>query len=267
VHEAVEVKLYPHEGELYVLAKSQGRQAKETAIRRKRLARLLRKLRVMRKSLPQRDQLLLPIGSAQKEAGRAFGFVKIQIPQPGEAVTRPTFGFQVDQAKRKAAEQRDGHYLLRSTLRGEDPAVLWKHYGQLTPIESAFRSLKSELGIRPLHQSTRASRRAHILIAFLAYGLHVTLKNRRMIHTPGLTPAAVSEKLATIQMVEVWIPMVDGRWLVLPRHTQPDKDVQALLHHLHLSLPSPPQHQSVAGASAAHPTSRYSAFAVVKNFG
>src|SRR5215469_829337 len=50
VHEAVEVKLYPHEGELYVLAKSQGRQAKETAIRRKRLARLLRKLRVMRKS-------------------------------------------------------------------------------------------------------------------------------------------------------------------------------------------------------------------------
>ena len=43
VREAVEVKLYPHEGELYVLAKSQGRQAKETARRRKRLARLLRK--------------------------------------------------------------------------------------------------------------------------------------------------------------------------------------------------------------------------------
>src|SRR5215472_8964438 len=30
-------------------------------------------------------------------------------------------------AKRKAAEQRDGHYLLRSNLTGEDPAVLWKH--------------------------------------------------------------------------------------------------------------------------------------------
>jgi hypothetical protein len=50
----------------------------------------------------------------------------------------------------KAAEQRDGHYLLRSNLTGEDPAVLWTRYVQLTQIESVFRSLKSELGIRPI---------------------------------------------------------------------------------------------------------------------
>ena len=50
VRDAVEVKLYEHEDELYVLAKSRGRQVKEIAIRRKRLARLLRKLRAMRKS-------------------------------------------------------------------------------------------------------------------------------------------------------------------------------------------------------------------------
>jgi hypothetical protein len=79
-----------------------------------------------------------------------------------------------------------------------------------------------------------------VLIAFLAYCLQVTLKNRLLIHAPGLTPAAVLEKLATIRMVEVWIPMVDGRWLVLPRHTQPEKDVQAMLDHLHMALPSQP---------------------------
>ena len=243
VRDSVEVKLYRHEGELYVLAKSQGRQAKEKAMRRQRLARLLRKLRRMRKSLPQRDRLLLRIGAARKEAGRAFGFVKVQIPKPGEAVTRQTFSFQVDKVKLKAAEQRDGHYLLRSNLTGEDPAVLWKHYVQLTQIESVFRSLKSELGIRPIHHQLEHRAEAHILIAFLAYCLQVTLKNRLMIHAPGLTAAAVLEKLATIQMVEVWIPMVDGRWLVLPRHTQPEEDVQALLHHLHLVLPSqPPPH-------------------------
>ena len=94
VRDSVEVKLYEHEGELYVLAKSQGRQAKEIAIRRKRLARLLRKLRAMRKSLPKRDQLLLRIGAAKKEAGRAFGFVKIRLPQKEEAVTRDTFLFK-----------------------------------------------------------------------------------------------------------------------------------------------------------------------------
>ena len=240
VRDSVDVKLYQHEGELYVLAKSGGRQAKEIAMRRKRLVRLVRKLRVMRKSLPKRDQLLLRIGAAKKEAGRAYGFVKIQIPQKDEAVTRETFSFQVDKAKLKAAEQRDGHYLLRSNLTGEDPAVLWTRYVQLTQIESVFRSLKSELGIRPIYHQLEHRADAHVLIAFLAYCLQVTLKNQLMIHAPGLTPAAVLEKLATIQMVEVWIPMLDGRWLVLPRHTQPEKDVQALLNQCQITLPCQP---------------------------
>jgi transposase len=240
VRDSVEVKLYEHEGELYVLAKSGGRQAKENAMRRKRLVRLLRKLRAMRKSLPKRDQLLLRIGAAKKEAGRAFGFVKILMPPVGQAVTRETFSFQVDKTKLKAAEQRDGHYLLRSNLTGEDPAVLWTRYVQLTQIESVFRSLKSELSIRPIGHQLEHRADAHVLIAFLAYSLQVTLKNRLMMHAPGLTPAAVFEKLATIQMVEVWIPMVDGRWLVMPRHTQPEKDVQVLLNQIRITLPSQP---------------------------
>jgi transposase len=240
VRDSVEVKLYEHEGELYVLAKSQGRQAKEIAMRRKRLARLLRKLRAMRKSLPKRDQLLLRIGAAKKESGRAFGFVKIQLPQKDEAVTRRTFSFQIDKVKLKAAQQRDGHYLLRSNLTGEDPAVLWKRYVQLTQIESVFRSLKSELGIRPIYHQLEHRAEAHVLVAFLAYCLQVTLKNRLLLHAPGLTPTAVLEKLATIQMVEVWIPMLDGRWLMLPRHTQPEQDVQALLDQIQVKLPSQP---------------------------
>ena len=240
VRDAVEVKLYEHEGELYVLAKSGGRQAKEIAMRRKRLARLLRKLRAMRKSLPKRDQLLMRIGAARKEAGRAFGFVKIQMPAGGQVVTRETFSFQVDKAKLKTAQQRDGHYLLRSNLTGEDPAVLWKRYIQLTQIESVFRSLKSELSIRPIGHQLEHRADAHILVAFLAYSLQVTLKNRLMTHAPGLTPAAVFEKLATIQMVEVWIPIVDGRWLVMPRHTQPEPDVQALLDQIRITLPTQP---------------------------
>jgi transposase len=253
VRDSVEVKLYQHGGELYVLAKSEGRQAKENAMRRKKLARLLRKLRVMRKSLPKRDQLLLRIGAAKKEAGRAFGFVKVRIPKADQAVTRETFSFQMDKPKLKAAEQRDGHYLLRSNLTGEDPAVLWTRYVQLTQIESVFRSLKSELGIRPVYHQLEHRADAHVLIAFLAYCLQVTLKNRTMIHAPGLTPAAVLEKLATIQMVEVWIPTLDGRWLVLPRHTQPEKDVQAMLDHLHLALPSQPPPRIKPSQAAASP--------------
>jgi transposase len=256
VRDSVEVKLYTHENELYVLAKSEGRQQKEIAMRRRRLVRLLLKLRAMRHSLPSRDQLLLRIGAAKKEAGRAFGFVNIQLPGKDESVTRDSFRFHLDKATLKEAERRDGYYLLRSNLTGEDPAVLWSRYVQLTQIESVFRSLKSELGIRPIYHQKEDRADAHILIAFLAYCLQVTLKNRLMAYAPGLTPSAVLEKLGTIQMIDVCIPTCDGRWLILPRYTQPDRDLQLLLHHLQLELPSqPPPRITTAALPATVATS------------
>lgn len=251
VRESVEVKLYEHEGELYVLARSEGRRAKENAMRRKRLARLLKKLRAMRRSLPERDKLLLRIGAAKKEAGRAFGFVEITLPKAQQEVTRASFRFQVRKQKLRQAEERDGHYLLRSNLTAEDPAVLWSRYVQLTQIEAVFRSLKSELGIRPVYHRLEQRVDAHILVAFLAYCLQVTLKNRLQIHAPGLTPTAVLEKLGTVQMIDVWIPTLDGRWLILPRYTQPAKDLQMLLDKIRLALPSqPPPRITAAQASA-----------------
>jgi hypothetical protein len=138
VRESVQVKLFARNDELYVLAKSEGRQAKEMAMRRKKLARLLRKLRAMRRSCPKRDQLLMRVGAAKTDVGRAFGFVKINLPQEGQEVTRETFTFQMDKARLKEAELRDGHYLLRTNLVAEDPAVLWDRYVQLTQIEAAL---------------------------------------------------------------------------------------------------------------------------------
>jgi transposase len=253
VRDSVEVKLFEQSGELYVLAKSDGRQRKETAMRRKRLVRLLRKLRAMRRSLPSRDRLLMRIGAAKTEAGRAFGFVEIHVPEAGQPVTRESFRFQVAKSKLKAAQQRDGHYLLRSNLTGEDPAVLWSRYVQLTQIEAVFRTLKSDLGIRPIYHHLQQRVDAHILIAFLAYCLQVTLKNRLMRHAPGLTPTAVLEKLAAIHMIDVWIPTVDGRWLILPRYTRPEKDVTLLLQQLDLHLPAQPPPRITAHAAGAQP--------------
>jgi transposase len=240
VRDSVEVKLFADGEELFVLAKSEGRRAKEMAMRRRRLVRLLRKLRAMQRSGRSRDQLLTRIGAVKTEAGRAFGFVQITLPDGDQAVTRQSFRFRVDKDKLKKAELRDGHYLLRSNLVAEDPAMLWERYIQLTQIEAVFRSMKSELGIRPIYHQLEQRVEAHILIAFLAYSLMVTLKHRLQAHASGLTPRAVLEKLATIQMLEVWLPTTDDRWLVMPRYTQPEADQAMLLHKLRLELPPQP---------------------------
>src|SRR6266478_1435689 len=253
VRESVEVKLFAQNGELYVLAKSEGRQAKEIAIRRKKLARLLRKLRAMRRSCPKRDQLLMRVGAAKTDVGRAFGFVKINLPQAGQEVTRETFSFQVDKAKLKEAQLRDGHYLLRTNLVEEDPAVLWDRYMQLVQIEAAFKCLKSELGIRPIHHQLEHRVEAHILIAFLAYCLMVTLRHRLQVHAPGLTPRAMLEKLASIQAIDVCLPTTDGRRLVMPRYTEPGADLALLLHQLKIVLPKQPLPRLVSTPLAAGP--------------
>ena len=77
----------------------------------------------------------------------------------------------------------------------------------------------------------------------LRYCLHVTLHYRLQLHAPGLTPRAVLEKLATIQMLDAHFPTTDGRCLIFARYTQPEKDHRMIIDLLGLQLPaqSPPR--------------------------
>jgi transposase len=74
-------------------------------------------------------------------------------------------------------EAREGAYLLRTNLKADSPAELWKKYIQLTEVEAKFRTLKSELAIRPLFHQLEKRVKAHVLVAFLGYALLVTLKH------------------------------------------------------------------------------------------
>jgi hypothetical protein len=239
----VEVKLLCQDQEIYVLAKSQGRGEKETAIRRKKLARLLRTLRALRRTRQRpwkRDTLLHKLGAAHKEAGKAWSFVKINVPQARQPVTRETFGFQLLKDKLQDAEQRDGHYLLRGFGAGDEAAPLWERYMQLTEIEAAFKTLKSDLQLRPVRHHVEPRIEAHILVCFLAFCLSVTLRKRLQAHAPGLTARAVLETLSGILMIDVHVPLADGRQLVMPRFTQPEEEHRLLLEKLGWDLPPQP---------------------------
>jgi len=240
VREGVDVKLLEKDGEVYILAKSAGRVDKEQAMRRRRLKKLWRRLQELQQQKLSRDQLLIKLGAAKKEAGRAYYLVDIQLPDKDQEVTPKTFTFSLKRKKLRVVRRREGRYLLRSNLMAEEPAKLWQHYIQLTEIEQAFKELKSDLSIRPIYHQKDSRIEAHIFVAFQAYCLQVTLKQRLRALAPGLTPRAVLEKFAALQMVDVHLPTTDGRTLVLPRYTQPDKDQQILLSQLKLELPDQP---------------------------
>ena len=243
LRDTIEVKLLAQDQEVYVLAKSEGRRQKETAIRRRKLARLLRTLRVLRRTRERpwkRDTLLHKLGAAHKEAGKAWGFVKITVPKARQPVNRDTFEFEVLQDKLKDAQQRDGHYLLRGFGAGDQAGPLWERYMQLSEIEAAFRTLKSELQLRPIRHHVELRIEAHILVCFLAYCLSVTLRKRLEVHAPGLTSRAVLETLSGILMLDVRVPLADGRELVMPRYTQPEAEHWLVLEKLGWDLPPQP---------------------------
>ena len=138
VRESVRVKLIEHEEETYVLARSQGRRDKEQSMRRRRLKKLIRRLRELQRQDLTRDELLLKLGAAKKEAGKAYALLVIHTPTKDQPVTSETFHFALDQKKLRQARRREGSYLLRSNIKSDDPGHLWRLYLQLVEVEQAF---------------------------------------------------------------------------------------------------------------------------------
>lgn len=241
VQDQIEVKLARDGEDLYVLTRSGGRRDKEQAMRRRKLKRLWTRLQQIQamKEL-KRDNLLLKLGAAKQDAGKAWELVDIHLPEPREPVTSSTFTYKLSRDKLRRARRGEGTYLLRTNLSAGAPEELWKQYIVLTEIEQAFKELKNDLNIRPVYHQKDVRIEAHIFVSFLSYCLQATLKHRAKAKAPGLTPRAILEKFKAMQMIDVHLPTTDNRELILPRYTQPEKDLQLLLHQLNLVLPMQP---------------------------
>jgi len=248
VHEGMKVKLLEQDNELYVEACSGNRQKKENAMRRRKLKKLVHGLNRLKRRNVKRDYLLERLAVLRKEAGRIASFVQIRKPTPGEPVNRKTFTAKLDKAAWKKAMERDGCYVLRAHVPWEQwPAgmeckapVLWEWYMQLVRVEESFKTLKSDLNLRPIHHQIEKRVEAHILVAFLGYCLTMTLRMKLSAAAPGLTPRAALQSLSAIQMLEVHVPTSDGRMLVMPRYTEPEAQQRLILEKLKLSLPPQP---------------------------
>ncbi len=235
VRPELRVKLLPSEGELYVLAESGARASKERGMRQRRLKTYWRRLDELQRQAPPRDTLLKKLGAAQDRAGRiAVGLVHVEVSDAG------ALRHHLDREKLRAVRRREGRYLLRTNMTADDPALVWRCYMQLCHVEEAFRTLKGDLGLRPIFHQTPERIEAHLFVAFLAYCLLTTLRQQLRGHALGLMPRAVLEKLATIQMLDVCVPTTDGRELLLVRHTEPSVDAALLLEQLELTLPPQP---------------------------
>jgi transposase len=235
----IQVKLRERDSELYVLTRSQDRAEKEREIRMRALRGLRKDLSKLSKSvrtgrLRQRDLILKRLGRLEERWPKAWPYLKtVDLSDAGLV-------WRWDRRKLRSAWLQQGTYLLRTNLTRGDPETLWRHYLQLTEVESVFRTFKSVLNLRPIWHQIQPRIEAHILIAFLGYCLWVCLKQKLKAAAGSLTPAQVLHGLKQILMVEVWFDLRQGGQICLPRITQPEKEQLLILHHLGWSLPEQP---------------------------
>jgi transposase len=235
VREGVDVKLLPQDQELYVLAQSRARIHKERAMRRRKLKWLWARLKQISTMEIGREELLMKLGDARGKARAAWRLINVNVAPEGT-----TFSFTLNRKKLRQVRRREGRYLLRTNLCGKDPAHLWQFYIQLVEVEAAFKNMKDDLSLRPIFHQREERIEAHIFVAFLAYCLHVTLRARLKPLAPGLTPRAVLDKLAAVQMLDVEFPTTDGRTLLMSRYTELSADQKLLVKQLKLNLPPQP---------------------------
>lgn len=201
------------------------------------LNRLARRLENAKKQ-PKRSQVERQIGRLLGRNRRAAGLFEIQVKKTerdGRA------GLQVSWTKNEAWRQwtslSEGCYLLRTNLTDWPAQERWSSYIQLTEAEAAFRTLKSELALRPIWHQQRDRVQAHILFSFLAYAMWKTLQQWMVQSNLGHAPGTVIDELGKIKLNDVILPTSTGRRIRLRCITDPDQRQRILLSRLGLNLP------------------------------
>ena len=241
VRPGVDVKTVPSpEGdETFILCRSKDRGEKERAMYDRFFQRIHKKLSRMQESIAKggtknASRIERRIGALFAQNSRAAKSFDVELKRSGKTLR---LEWSVNKEREEWARLSEGCYLLRTNLTNRDPAELWKTYIQLTEAEAAFRTLKSDLVIRPIWHQKEERVQAHILVCFLAYALWKTLQQWMRNVGLGTSPRALLDHVDGLKAVDVELPTRSGKSLALCCITDPDPALAQLLQKLQLKPP------------------------------
>jgi hypothetical protein len=249
VQPGLEAKLVPHPDgqgeEQFVLCRSQARREKEAAMlarQRERLGEELGKIDRALARRPARDTTAINrrIGRWQGRYPAAASLLEVTLRYDPEG-RACGLSLSTTVADGQWAAQVHGAYLLRTNCTEKDPATLWRWYIQLTQAEAAFRTAKSDLGLRPIYHQKTDRVEAHILVCFLALALWRTLEMWMSAKHLGSSARKLLAEMATIKSMDVLLPVQRAETrteLRLRVVAKPEPHVAQLLAHLGLPLPT-----------------------------
>ena len=117
-----------------------------------------------------------------------------------------------------------GVYCLRTNVQDWDQEALWRTYTSLTDVESVFRSLKSELGLRPIFHRTQGRCDGHLFITVIAYQMVQTIRRRLGEQGECASWASLRAILDGQQRVTATFRRKDGRTLHVRKATRAEPE-------------------------------------------
>ena len=224
----VQIKRRQQGHEVYVLCLSEGREAKDRAIRQMHEQRLLADLealsrRIEKGQLKDTAKIHQGIGRLQERHPRVARYYRIAYDAAQKHLI-----WQEDTAKKAIAEQLDGSYVLKTDRQELSAEEIWRTYVLLTRVEAAFRAMKSPLMERPIFHHLQRRTETHIFLCILAYHLLVAIEKKFLDQGTHTSWWSLRQQLSTHQVVTVVLPTGNGQTVKIRKGTTPEPTHRAI---------------------------------------
>lgn len=227
------------EEEIFLYCQSSGRAAKEESIKttfRKRfelglntIAEALRKKR----GIKSYDKVLERVGRLREKYPAIARYYEITVEHERDVATGISWTVK-DEAL--LALRFSGSYLIRSSRTDLDAVTLWELYNTLTMVEDGFRSLKSELGLRPAYHRIDRRLEGHLFITVCAYHLLATIQRELHKHGTNHRWETVRSHMASQCRVTVSMTNRQGERMHMRQTTEPEPFHQEVYRALGLPM-------------------------------
>ena len=177
------------------------------------------------------------LGRAKQRFARAAQHYQVEITKDATGVLVSAITW-TKRVKPGTAAAHPGVYCLRTTLVEQDDATLWRTYSMLTNLESVFRSLKTDLGLRPVFHQTDRRVEGHLFISVLAYHFVHTLRLQLKAQGNNDSWETLRETMATQQRITATLQRRDGRAVHVRKASRPEPRQHKINEMLGLS-PNP----------------------------
>lgn len=180
-----------------------------------------------KRCLKNYDKVMVKIGSLRQKYSRVSRQYTISV-EKNEKSGNAT---KITWKKQPAPDTTDtfpGVYCLRTSQTDWDESTLWNTYTMLTDLEAVFRSLKSELGLRPIHHQITKRVSGHLFITVLAYHLVHTIRFRLKQAEMHSSWTSIRKMLSTQSRVTVSMQCRNGNTVHVRKSTSPEPDQQMI---------------------------------------